>query len=343
MNEQEVISEEAKEILHEIVDHEFDFGYWEKRIDALLESEREIIRGCFKELLRHRFVSALWVYGIPQDVHPTSEGYAYEKLLDEQITEIPFYGTPFEKGLNRLLDRAKNIKPPINAAPVGTDINEYNQPSEEWVNDAEILYNSHLKDHPLANRIETILLHRQLSTYNDLLSVFKSISHDTDYLNKKRAEQQSTSGSPRKGVHMKEYDVFLSHANKDKVDFVDELHKALETLGVNIFYDKFSIEWGDEWKQRILKGTEKSEFAIIVISENFFGREWTERELTEFLARQNTEGQKIILPILHNISHTQLQEKYPAVADIQTIDSTSYTCEQIALLFARQLIKRLKS
>lgn len=36
---------------------------------------------------------------------------------------------------------------------------------------------------------------------------------------------------------MKEYDVFISHANKDKSDYVDSLYLAIRKLGVNIFYD----------------------------------------------------------------------------------------------------------
>ena len=114
-------------------------------------------------------------------------------------------------------------------------------------------------------------------------------------------------------------------------------------LGVNIFYDKESLEWGDNWKNRILNGTKNAEFAIIVISSNFFDREWAERELSEFLNRQNRNGQKLILPILHNITAEQLKEKYPSVADIQAISSSEYNCDQIALMFAKQLIKRLKS
>ena len=103
------------------------------------------------------------------------------------------------------------------------------------------------------------------------------------------------------------------------------------------------MEWGDKFKDKILEGTKKAEFAIIVISQNFFDREWTEKELVAFLNRQNRNGQKLILPILHNITITQLQEKYPSVADIQAIDSSKYSCDEIALLFARQLIKRLKA
>lgn len=151
--------------------------------------------------------------------------------------------------------------------------------------------------------------------------------------------------SGEKGVDNmnKEYDVFISHANKDKENFVEELYQAINKLGINIFYDKESLEWGDNWKAAILNGTRKSEFAVIVISENFFDREWTEKELAEFLSRQNRNGQKLILPILHNITLAQLQKRYPSVADIQAIDSKKYTCDQIAIMFARQLIKRLKN
>lgn len=138
-----------------------------------------------------------------------------------------------------------------------------------------------------------------------------------------------------------EYDVFLSHASADKPYIVEELYKSLSKLGVSIFYDKESLKWGDNWKQRILDGTKKAEFAIIVISENFFDREWTEKELSEFLNRQKN-GQKLILPIIHNITTQQLRDKYPRVADIQAIDSSKYSCDEIALLFAEQLIKRLK-
>lgn len=138
------------------------------------------------------------------------------------------------------------------------------------------------------------------------------------------------------------YDVFISHANKDKLDFIDGLYESLSRLGINIFYDKKSLEWGDKWKDRILDGVQRSEFAIIIISENFFDREWTEKELNEFLNRQNENGQKIILPVVHNITISQLSEKYPSIAEIQAINSGDYTYDQIALLFASQLIKRLK-
>ena len=117
---------------------------------------------------------------------------------------------------------------------------------------------------------------------------------------------------------------------------------TLRRLGISIFYDSDSISWGDNWKQAILNGTAVSEFAIIVISENFFDREWTNRELQEFLIRQNESGQKIVLPLLHNINREQLKDRYPELQDIQVIDTGSQTKEDIAILFAKELIKRYK-
>lgn len=248
----------------------------------------------------------------------------------------------FEEQLNSLLERTRYIKNPINAASLFTDLSEYNRPSEVWINDVEIFYNKYLKEHPLGNRMKKILFNRNPDAYEDLVGCLESISKDRDFIDKMNGV--STVRVPKyRAKDVPEYDVFISHANKDKEDLIDELYVSLKTLGVTIFYDKESLEWGDNWKDRILNGTKKAEFAIIVISENFFDREWTERELHEFLNRQNRNGQKLILPILHNITVSQLQEKYPSVANIQTIDSSKYNCDQIALLFARQLIKRLKS
>ena len=195
---------------------------------------------------------------------------------------------------------------------------------------------------PLGDRMKTILFHRNLDAYKNLVGCLESISKDQDFINKMNGISM-VSVPKYQAKTLPEFDVFISHANKDKEDLIEELYQSLNKLGIKIFYDKESLEWGDNWKDRILNGTKKAEFAIIVISENFFDREWTERELNEFLNRQNRNGQKLILPILHNITVSQLQEKYPSIADIQAIDSSKYSCDQIALLFARQLIKRLKS
>lgn len=334
------ISEEARDILSEIIEHEGDNQYWQKRFDSLSRRDDTILRGCFKELRENGLINTEWADNYPYIIHILKDGYLYDKHIQSgQDNNM----TNFERELNELLERTKNIKSPINAAPITTNIDEYNRPSIDWLNDAEIFQHKYLKTHPLGNRIKSILFHRQLQAYDDLVSCFKSISRDQDYILKMRGqgmEQVVTNKNKEIGAM---YDVFLSHANIDKIEIIDNLYSSLESLGINIFYDKKSLEWGDKWKDRILDGVQKADFAIIVISENFFDREWTEKELKEFLNRQNKKGQKIILPVVHNITMPQLKNKYPDIADIQAIDSKNYTSDQIALLFAGQLIKRLKS
>lgn len=138
------------------------------------------------------------------------------------------------------------------------------------------------------------------------------------------------------------YDVFISHASKDKLAYVNGLEKEIEKLGGSIFYDSKILKWGDNWKQKILEATARSQFAIIVISENFFGREWTEKELNEFMRKQNDAGQKIVLPLIYNISASEVIKKYPFLDDIQYINTKDYSKKDIAIKLAELLIGKYK-
>lgn len=140
----------------------------------------------------------------------------------------------------------------------------------------------------------------------------------------------------------KQYDVFISHARKDKNDYVNELNEAVKKLGISIFYDTDVISWGDNWKQVILNGTKSSEFAIIVISNNFFDREWTEKELNEFLIQQNENQQKTVLPLLYGITLDELKAHYPELGDIQCLSTSDFDIDDIVILLAKELIKRYK-
>lgn len=92
----------------------------------------------------------------------------------------------FETQLNELLERTKNIKSPINASFGETNINEYNRPSEIWMNDVQIFYENYLKGHALGERIKSLLLHRGLGAYSILVSCLESISKDSNFINKKK-------------------------------------------------------------------------------------------------------------------------------------------------------------
>lgn len=196
------------------------------------------------------------------------------------------------------------------------------------------------------------ILRSQFKTLKDrnMISVFWSespyilvvLEEGLSYFEKKEKLQRRNLRNLTRTYNNKEYDVFISHARKDKLNYVDELFSSIKKLGVRIFYDTEEISWGDNWKQVILNGTAKSEFAIIVISKNFFGRDWTERELDEFLKRQNESGQKTVLPLLYKTTVEEMRERYPKLEDIQALETSEHTKDEIVIYFAKELIKRLK-
>ena len=177
--------------------------------------------------------------------------------------------------------------------------------------------------------------------FNKFTGRLKSISKNID-LYYENEEDVDIKEKKAQTQPMKQYDVFISHANSDKLDYVEDLYQTISRLGINVFYDKETFEWGDNWKQKIYDGVDSSEFAIIVISNNYFGREWTEKELQSFLNRQNSSGEKIILPLLHGISIKDLCDHYPELGEIQAISDSQFDIKDVAILFARQLLKRYR-
>lgn len=334
-----MISKEAENLLFEIIEHESDGNHWAERFEAADHREDTILRGCFKELKDNQLVDTKWADNIPYIITVLKDGYLYQQHKEEQErAERELTMSEFEKKLADLLERTNSLSKP-NRMKTDSQGKEQNLQANIWMDDVQTFYSTYLRSHPLSSRIGTLLLQRK---FDELVAALTSISKDETFIDKMNGVEK-VEVPKYQAKTLPEYDVFISHANKDKEDLIEELYQSLQKLGINIFYDKESLEWGDNWKEQILNGTKKAEFAIIVISENFFDREWTERELSEFLNRQNRNGQKLILPIVHNITMQQLQEKYPNVADIQAIDSSKYNCDQIALLFAKQLIKRLKA
>ncbi len=275
---------------------------------------------------------------------------SYEKALDKQMKEEKkqadaaarreraksiIDGQPIKNGFRFMDGNAEQLLQIILDKYDGIETNRV------WVNMINVPQNLQMS---LNLELEKILMYGVVSSVLNLYSGFEVYlsPQGKSYFSDKDTAIDSTSNfitgfSPRK-----QYDIFISHANRDKLDYVDALYQSLCKLGINIFYDSKVISWGDNWKNVILNGTAKSEFAIIIISEQFFGREWTEKELRELLARQNESGQKIILPLLHNITLDELKTQYPDLADLQVLRTKDVTVEEIAILLAKELIKRYR-
>lgn len=135
----------------------------------------------------------------------------------------------------------------------------------------------------------------------------------------------------------KEYDVFISHASEDKEEVVRPLASALQNEGLSVWYDEFELRIGDSLRQKIDKGVATSKFGLIVLSEMFFKKGWTNYELDGLVTRQNT-GEQILLPIWHNVTKKQVIDFSPSLADKVARSTATHTVEEIASEIA-ELIK----
>jgi len=126
-----------------------------------------------------------------------------------------------------------------------------------------------------------------------------------------------------------EYDVFISHASEDKEIFVSDFANHLQELGVNVWYDQFSLKWGDSLRKSIDKGLANSRFGIVIISKSFMAKQWTEYELNGLVAGE-IEGTHRILPIWHEVSKSEVFKFSPSLADKLAMNTTQYTISEIA-------------
>ena len=135
-----------------------------------------------------------------------------------------------------------------------------------------------------------------------------------------------------------EYDVFISHATEDKKTFVEDLVNALREKAVKVWYDSLNIKWGDSLRTQIDNGLKKSAFGIVVLSENYIEKGWTQYELEGLFNIEMTQG-KTILPIWHNITKQQVMNFSPTLAGRMALSSALMTPDEIAEEFVKLLGK----
>lgn len=128
----------------------------------------------------------------------------------------------------------------------------------------------------------------------------------------------------------KSYDVFISHASDDKDAFVRDLAHALQRRGLEVWYDEFALRIGDSLRRKIDAGLSTSRFGVVVLSPNFFAKNWSQYELDGMVTREMTGAEQIILPIWHNVSRDEVVSYSPALADKLALKSSDSTIEEIA-------------
>lgn len=92
-----------------------------------------------------------------------------------------------------------------------------------------------------------------------------------------------------------------------------------------------TLVWGDSHRRRIEEGVARSRFGVVVLSKNFFAKEWPQCEL-DGLVQLEMQGHAHILPIGHKISKDEVTRFSPMLADKLALSTALLVDEIVAKL-----------
>lgn len=172
----------------------------------------------------------------------------------------------------------------------------------------------------------------------DLINALVEIGKGSDH----RTKTSSTGGQQTTGSEGEEmtqsddsdgekWDIFLSHDSDDS-QLADSIYSALEDRDIKCWLDDAVLELGDSLTQQIDHGLTNSDYAVIIVSENFVDNVgWASDEWEALRSRDAAEDEKVILPVWYNISKSKVQSFSPWLAEkIAIAVSSSDEGEKVA-------------
>ncbi len=138
----------------------------------------------------------------------------------------------------------------------------------------------------------------------------------------------------------KKWDLFISHASEDKKSLVRPLAKEFLKTNLKVWYDEFVLEVGDSLRQSIDRGIRDSNFGVIILSRDFFKKNWPQKELNGLFSKEAISGQSVLIPIWHNIEVQEVFQYSPIMADVVAINSATKSIKEIAKEISQKVLKR---
>jgi hypothetical protein len=139
-------------------------------------------------------------------------------------------------------------------------------------------------------------------------------------------------------------DVFVSYASEDRETVARPLAEALQASGYHVWFDDFVLEVGDSLRREIDRGLSRCRYGVVILSPNFFAKQWPQKELDGLSARESAGQRKLILPVWHQLSGEDLRHYSPMLADrvgLKTSLGISHVVERIVKVLGSN--KALKS
>lgn len=125
------------------------------------------------------------------------------------------------------------------------------------------------------------------------------------------------------------WDVFISHASEDKSIVARPLRDALTLRGVAVWLDEAEVRIGHSLRRKIDEGIRSSRFGVVIFSESFFRKGWTNHELDGLVTR-TVSGEQSLLPIWHGLTAEQVRSFSPTLADKVAMSTSQFSIDEIA-------------
>ena len=109
------------------------------------------------------------------------------------------------------------------------------------------------------------------------------------------------------------WDVFISHASEDTGAVARPLAQELERRGLNVWLDENTLSVGDSLRRQIDRGLANSRYGVVILSPDFFRKNWPQMELDALVARDDGK-EKVILPVWHHLTPEQVVRYSPLIA-----------------------------
>jgi TIR domain len=109
--------------------------------------------------------------------------------------------------------------------------------------------------------------------------------------------------------------LFISHASEDKVEIAKPLAELLIKEGVEVWFDDYELKLGAPLRESIDAGLKAADYGIVILSKNFFSKQWTVYELDALITIEQTYAKKKVLPIWHKIEIEDIIAYSPNLAN----------------------------
>ena len=91
----------------------------------------------------------------------------------------------------------------------------------------------------------------------------------------------------------KQKDLFISYASEDKETVARPLAEALREANISVWFDEFEILLGDSLRKNIEEGLSTSQHGLVILSHNFFRKEWPQKELNGLFALESLSEESL--------------------------------------------------